>query len=305
MKYFVLSGVAWQVHATIMLYPVCLLCTVGVLCYYSFAGAVITHNSMHVRCFENTLCEVIWCHLLSLSYGHPVSTFVPGHNIGHHRYTQTTNDPMRTSKVRFRWHLLNLLLFQPSVAWDVLVLDTRYMCVMRTQSDPFFARCCQQWFVLGGVQVVLLYWSWQRFLLYVWLPHACAQWAIVTMNMLQHDGCDPTPPFDAHTRYNYNGARNFVGPVINFLTFNNGYHTIHHLHPTMHWSRLAREHAVQVRGHTHPGLEQQCMARYIFRTFIYPGLRVDFRGKRIEFGQDTEPRDTDWTPNFIVTKQNI
>ena len=38
---------------------------------------------------------------------------------------------------------------------------------------------------------------------------------------------------------NYNGARNFVGPVINYLTFNNGYHTIHHMYPTMHWSRLA------------------------------------------------------------------
>jgi len=41
---------------------------------------------------------------------------------------------------------------------------------------------------------------------------------------------------------NYNGARNFVGPVVNFLTFNNGYHTIHHMHPTMHWSRLAGVH---------------------------------------------------------------
>lgn len=37
---------------------------------------------------------------------------------------------------------------------------------------------------------------------------------------------------------NWNGARNFVGPVINYLTFNNGYHTIHHMYPTMHWSRL-------------------------------------------------------------------
>ena len=37
---------------------------------------------------------------------------------------------------------------------------------------------------------------------------------------------------------NWNNARNFIGPVINYLTFNNGYHTIHHMYPSMHWSRL-------------------------------------------------------------------
>ena len=45
--------------------------------------------------------------LLTISYGHPSSTYVPGHNLSHHKYTQSEKDFMRTSKVNFKWNLLN------------------------------------------------------------------------------------------------------------------------------------------------------------------------------------------------------
>lgn len=45
--------------------------------------------------------------ILTLSYGHPSSSYVPGHNLSHHKYTQTTKDFMRTSKVKYRWNFLN------------------------------------------------------------------------------------------------------------------------------------------------------------------------------------------------------
>ena len=132
--------------------------------------------------------------------------------------------------------------------------------------------------------------------MYVWLPHFFAQWAIVTMNMLQHDGCDPEIDSDSGGEFkNYNSARNFVGPVINFLAFNNGYHTIHHMHPTMHWSELAAEHERQVKSKCHPALNQRCMARYIFEAFIYPGRRVDYLGKPVVMPDGPEPADEDWS----------
>ena len=37
----------------------------------------------------------------------PVSMFVPGHNLSHHKYLQKPKDRMRTDKLRFRWNLLN------------------------------------------------------------------------------------------------------------------------------------------------------------------------------------------------------
>jgi fatty acid desaturase len=290
-KYFCLTALAWQHHAMLRLSPARQLAAVAVLCYYSFAGATIVHNTMHARCFRSRSLERLWHHVLSLTYGHPVSTFVPGHNLSHHRHTQTRKDPMRTCKLRFRWNLLNALLFQPTVAWDVLRMDLRYLALKRMQGDAFFARACREWLVLAVAQAALLAHDWRRFALYVWLPHAFAQWAIVSMNMLQHDGCDA----ECETPGTWNGARNFVGPVLNYLTFNNGFHTIHHLHPTMHWSRLPLEHAKQVRPHIHPALEQRCMARYICAAFVYPGVRVDYRGKAVVLAEANCAGDEDWT----------
>ena len=57
----------------------------------------------------------VWQALLSLTYGHTVSTYVPGHNLSHHKYTQQPKDVMRTTKLRFNWNLWNGLFFQQSV----------------------------------------------------------------------------------------------------------------------------------------------------------------------------------------------
>jgi len=295
-KYFFLSALAWRYDDAISSsVPVCLV-TITVLCYYSFAGATIVHNTMHSRCWNSRTLETIWHHLLSLTYGHPVSTFVPGHNLSHHRYTQTKMDPMRTSKLRYKWNLLNAIMFQPTVAFDVLKMDLRYLSLKKLQGDDFYYKSLREWVVVGASQLALIALDWRKFLLYVWAPHFFAQWGIVTMNMLQHDGCDMEADEDSSVECTtYNSARNFVGPVINYLTFNNGYHTIHHMYPTMHWSRLAAEHEAQVEPKNHPGLNQQCMARYIFRAFIFPGLRVDYLGNPVVLPPGDETVDEDWT----------
>ncbi len=107
-------------------------------------------------------------------------------------------------------------------------------------------------------------------------PHFFGQWAIVTMNLLQHDGCEVAPPLD---KENYNTSRNFVGPVINFLAFNNGYHMIHHIYPGLHWSEIVEAHNKIIKPFNHPELDQQCMFRYTWRTVINPGLRVTYLGQ--------------------------
>ena len=85
--YFFTSALAWNhYHNHIWI--------LAVVYYLSFAGACISHNSMHARTFLNAWHESVWRHMLSHTYGHPVSTFVSGHNLSHHRYTQTAMDPM-------------------------------------------------------------------------------------------------------------------------------------------------------------------------------------------------------------------
>ncbi len=63
-------------------------------------------------------------------------------------------------------------------------------------------------------------------------PHP--RYGIVTLNMLQHDGCEEFVPGRADV--NFNTSRNYTSPLLNFFAFDNGYHTIHHLAPTSHWT---------------------------------------------------------------------
>ena len=263
-----------------------------VLCYFAFAAACITHNSMHCPVFRHMPLEHLWRIALTLGYGHPCQTFLSGHNLSHHRFTQTTRDPMRTSKVRFQWHWLNLLLFQPLVASDVFRQDLRFLCMSTGSSRAVYALQIAALLVL---RLTLMSCDLSRALVVVFAPCVFAQWGIVTMNLLQHDGCTTPAP---GTR-DINMARNFVGPITNFLTFNNGYHTIHHFYPRMHWSRLPEEHARQIAPRILPDLDQRCMVRYIWRTFFWPGRRVDLARKDLTFASEIEPADDDWTRAYF------
>ena len=66
-----------------------------------------------------------------------------------------------------------------------------------------------------------LFRDFQRFLLYFYVPHLFAQWAIVSINLVQHDGCDVVPigsPTSGKEVTNFNIARNLTGWLINYLT---------------------------------------------------------------------------------------
>jgi fatty acid desaturase len=106
--------------------------------------------------------------------------------------------------------------------------------------------------------------------MFVWIPHLWANWGIVSINFIQHDGCDEAHPV--------NHSRTFIGPLINWLTFNNGYHTIHHMEPGLHWSLLPAEHAKRIRPSLHPNLEQTSMPVYLFKSFVWPARRLRYDG---------------------------
>lgn len=274
--YFVATSAAWRFQA---------FSCAPILAYLSFACACITHNTMHKACFRRPALESAWRALLTLAYGHPTSTFVPGHNLSHHKYTQSRQDPMRTSSVRYRWHLLNLLFFQPTVAATVFRLDVAYL---RAASRKEQRAAAAQWALLIASRVLLLALDWRRALALVWLPNFCAQWGIVTMNLLQHDGCEVG-------LRNYHMARNFVGPVTNFLAFNNGFHTVHHFFPTLHWSELPAAHAAKIAPYMDARLNEACMARYVWRTFVWPGRRTMYTGEPWAPSADDDLPLLDWT----------
>lgn len=286
--YFALVAVQWRVapHDLALAVPLFVL-----TCFFSFFGAVATHNTVHAPVFKSRFLNRVFQCVLTLTYGHPVSAYVPGHNLSHHKYTQSRKDVMRTTKARFKWHALNGLLFMPIVGRDIFAADLRYFKAMKNRNPPWFRQMTIEWIVFLGSMLALALLDWKKFILYVVLPHQYAAWGIITMNLLQHDGCDEDSK--------YNHSRNFVGKFVNWWTYNNGYHSIHHEEPGLHWSLLPAAHAERIAPFIHPNLDQKNFVVYLWKTFVWPGKRLRYDGTPLvlpERGEDEEwipaPKDT-------------
>jgi hypothetical protein len=58
----------------------------------SFTGAISTHNAIHAPLFWDPRLNSFYQLCLSLQYGFPVTVFIPGHNLSHHKYPQQAKD---------------------------------------------------------------------------------------------------------------------------------------------------------------------------------------------------------------------
>jgi fatty acid desaturase len=290
--YFALLSWAWVSPPSFLGAQVALFMAV---CLFSFLGAVITHNAIHAPVFRSRAANRVLQVILSLTYGSPVSSFVPGHNLSHHKFTQSARDVMRTTKVRHESNLLNMLEFVPRVALAIMRNDAAYTAAMRLNHRTWFRQLQLEKFVVFGVTVLLLILDFKKCLLWWIAPHLYAAWGIIGMNYLQHDGCDERHP--------YNHSRNFVGKLVNWLTFNNGYHGMHHKMPGLHWSLLPAHHAEKIRPYLDPRLDEPSLPLYLIRTFIFPGVRRRFDGARVAL--PPRSNDENWIPRPEETPEDL
>jgi len=250
----------------------------------SWLCAVIAHNTVHCPVFTRRWMNRVFQVWVSLSYGFPISEYVPGHNLSHHKFMQHREDVMRTTKVDLGWNLANFALFFFAVAPGVTIGNYRYQAVMKDRMPAWNRQLRLEIFLVWGTKVALLALDWRKALLFYIIPHLFALWGITSVNYLQHDGTDPEHPV--------NHSRNFVGRLFNWFTLNNGYHGIHHDQPGLHWSLTPQAHAERHHPTIHPALEQASFARYLFQAFIYPGKRLTYDGQPVVI--QGEGPDADW-----------
>mmetsp|Transcript_15612 Transcript_15612/g.26847 ORF Transcript_15612/g.26847 Transcript_15612/m.26847 type:complete len:311 (+) Transcript_15612:27-959(+) len=289
--YFVSTYLAWNyIPATFSFLAIA---TFLWLWGWSFVGAVAVHNCVHTPPFKSSTANRVWKIVLTLTIGLPVSTYVPGHNFSHHKYIESRRDIMRTVQMTYDWNLLNLLLFFPAIFAQTQRNDMRYFKAQRQLGREIWLDFRNEMIVWWGVYIMLAMLDVSKFWWWVFLPHLLAKDCIVSLNMLQHDCCDP------HHRYNF--ARNFVGDTLNFFCYNNGYHTIHHMYPGKHWSTLKEEHEKKVKPFSHPNLDQPSIFGYIFHAYVYPGKRVMYDGSEFILPDDAKLPIIDWAVNQVET----
>lgn len=204
---------------------------------HSFQGCVMTHNAMHVHVFDNTFLNRIYRTLLTIWQGGPVSTYESGHNKTHHIYLETDKDPMRCTKVQYSWDILNVLLFFVSTMPEIVENDNKYIYKAYIESNWMFLSYFLIEFIVHiyfmGI-CTYVYGVYKTLIVYM-VPTLCGKSMIITLNFLQHDGCD--------IKHKYNHSRNFTGHILNFLCCNNGFHTVHHNNPRLHWRYAKKEHS--------------------------------------------------------------
>jgi fatty acid desaturase len=273
LTFFALATFRWNVPLP---FPLGALITASIASF-SFFGATITHNCVHVKQFRKVgagdWMNSLWQVALTHTYGHPVSTLIPGHNLSHHKFTQGAKDVMRTDRMRYRYNLLNLILFVPSIVVAINLGDKGYFDDQKKKQSKISQQARFEAWCFYPVQALLVFLDWKKFLQVVFLPQLFGKICIITINLLQHDGC-PSPEEQP-----YNHARNFVNSTLNYFTCNNGYHTIHHLKPGMHWTLLPEAHEKIVKPHIHKNLDVEgSILWYTFVTFVLPGNRQWFDG---------------------------
>jgi len=262
-----------------------------VTCVLSFICAVSVHNTIHCPIFFKKSYNKAFQFVLSLAYGYSVSSYVPGHNFSHHKETQNAKDSMRTTKARFKWHFLNQFLFFFLVTGSILDAEKRFVAKMKKDKRAWYNQWLAEMILVHAVKVATLFINPLASIIFIWIPHVYAAWGIVGTNLWQHDGCDHD--------HKYNHSRSFTGPILNFLTMNNGYHGAHHDRPSLHWSQLPAYHEKYIEPYIHPNLSQKNFFTYLWTTYIYPGVRRNYDGS--EYKLEELLPDEDWVADISVS----
>ena len=204
----------------------------------SFIGCVINHNHTHCPTFREGWMNRAFNLALTVAKGHTVQTVVVPHQVNHHPRAGGEGDWLAVAHAGSGSGAARVARF---VARGVFTMARERRRPGAPQLPVSLARQMrQEQLALGlAVAVAVALAGPGRVLLVAVLPWVASMLALVAVNLPQHDGCDPTDPLRS--------SRDFTSPLTNWVLFNNGYHTIHHLEPGLHWSQAAQAHATRVR----------------------------------------------------------
>ncbi len=223
---------------------------------------VVVHNHTHRPMFVHLRANYAFNLVASVARGHCVSDIFLPHNINHHREQGGPDDWIAPAIGGRGPGLLRLFHFTYRASWNMVSNRMRMgEAGRRMLPEPFRTsiRWEKKW--LPAVVIVSLLHDWQITLLFQGIPWAGSLIWLVAINLFQHDGCDPGSKY-AH-------SRNFVGWFANWLFFNNGYHTVHHLYPGMHWT-LAPELHARLLERIPQTLNETSILRFFWRAYLSP-----------------------------------
>ena len=245
-------GVMWRLpHTRAYLLPL--------QCYLALTAGIIAHNHNHCPTFKNRTLNDVLNHVATVFYGFAAFNWIPTHNLNHHKFQNAPGDATITWKISKKHNLLTALVYPFVSAAGQAPLIDRYVKESRTKRPAQYRSIMIQLVICWGLPIALTFVDWRATVMTMWIPRFFSLFAIIYFNYGQHVHCDP------YSKWNH--ARNFTGPVLNFLLFNNGFHTVHHMKAGAHWSLAPASHAV-VAANIDPSLNQRSLPWWMFKCYV-------------------------------------
>lgn len=242
---------------------------VALACAAAYGMGCVQHDQAHLPMWRSRWCNAATECWIMLLRGDGVASWLATHVDNHHRHANRRGDLTLTWRSGPGNHLGNLALY--TATGLALYVHATLRHLLRSARR----RPARGAFMLGQEALYALFLGLAlaadapRALWVVVVPHAFGVVAMVATGYMQHHHADEESPWD--------GARNFTGRLNNLLHFNHGYHTVHHLDRTLHWSEWPRAHRL-VAARIDPRLEERSLPWYLLRTFLLAPLLPRLRG---------------------------
>ena len=224
-----------------------------VAAFLCFVASIVTHNHMHAPMLRARALNVALNVALSLARGHSATGIVVPHNLNHHVHEGSREDWIAPLLAGRGPGVLRLVRYVAVASANMAVrrwAKTAPRLPRRWRASSLLEKAALWLLVLA----VLLFAGWKGLVTILVLPWLAGLAMLVGVNLLQHEGVR-------------DGSRDFVGPIVNWLLFNNGYHTIHHMFPRLHWSRLADKHREMARGRPRAH-DEPSILRYLAKMMV-------------------------------------
>jgi beta-carotene hydroxylase len=235
--------------------------------FFSISVAVITHNHNHVQIWKSKILNTLTDWWLTVFYGFPVFAWIPTHNKNHHKLNNRPGDYTITYRISEKNNLATLLSY-PTISgfYQQKAIRDYLKDLFRNKKSRFYLSIAQYLLLVIWIGLALLI-DWEKALLYVIIPQQVSLFSVLIFNYVQH--------VHANEESEYNHSRNFTG-FLNFMLFNNGFHTIHHEIAGLHWSRTPSEHK-KIEHLIDDSLIERSFWWYIIRNYFLGLFFKSFR----------------------------
>jgi fatty acid desaturase len=254
-----------------------------VACTMAITVAVTAHNHNHAPMWKSPTMNLLTDYWITLFYGFPVFAWIPTHNRNHHHYNNREGDHTITYRFSEKNNFFNLATYPLVSGYFQQKAIFEYLGDLRSRNPRRFWESALQYVALVVYIGAALIWDWQKAVLYILIPHQVGLTSVLIFNYVQHVHADEESE--------WNHSRNFVSPFLNWLLFNNGFHTVHHERAHTHWSKNREEHA-KVAHLIDPVLNQPSFWGYIIKAYFLAPFSKQFatesmRLRRIEAQRTT------------------